>query len=70
MDPHSFFANPNPVNFLNVDPDPDPAAFKMRTRIQLKRICEKLPFKEFSGDEKDKIIVQKYKNHGADLNLL
>ena len=24
MDPHSFFADPDPAVFLNVDPDPDP----------------------------------------------
>ena len=40
VDPHSFFADPDPAVFINKDPDPDPAAFKMRTvpiliRIQL-----------------------------------
>ena len=28
MDPHSFFADPDPALFLNADPDP--AAFSMR----------------------------------------
>ena len=34
VDPHSFFADPDPAVFLNADPDP--AALKMRIRIQLK----------------------------------
>ena len=41
VDPHSFFA------------DPDPAAFLIRIRIPLREICKKLPYEEFSGVEKD-----------------
>ena len=33
VDPHSFVADPDPAVFLNVDPDP--AALKMRIKIQL-----------------------------------
>ena len=38
VDPHSFFADQDPAFFLNADPDP--AALKMRIRIQLKQICQ------------------------------
>ena len=34
VDPHSFFADPDPAVFLKADPDP--AAFKIRIRIQPK----------------------------------
>ena len=37
---HSFFA------------DPDPADFLMWIRIQLNKICNKLPYEEYSGVEK------------------
>ena len=60
-DRHLFFADPDPAFFLNADPDP--AAFLMRIRIQLKQICEKLPYEEFSGVEKDEQKAQKYKTH-------
>ena len=55
MDPHSFFANPDPAVLLNADPgpDPDPAAVLMRIRIQLNKISKQLPCEEFSGVEKD-----------------
>ena len=49
MDPHSFFV------------DPDPAAFLLRIRIQLKKICNKLPYEDSSGVESDKKIAQKLK---------
>ena len=39
VDPHSFFADPDPTVFL--DADPDPAACLMRIRIQLSKICKK-----------------------------
>ena len=39
VDSHSFFADPDPAVFLNAYPDP--AAFKMRIRIQFKTICKK-----------------------------
>ena len=42
--------------------------FLMRIRIQLKQICEKLPYEEISELEKDKF-AQKYKNHEASPNL-
>ena len=35
VDLHSFFADPDQAVFLNVDPDLDPAAFKIRIQIQL-----------------------------------
>ena len=40
MDPHSFFADPDPAVFLNADLDP--AAFLLRIRIwiQIKQICK------------------------------
>ena len=38
MDPHSFFADPDPAFLHNADPDP--AAFLMRTLIQLNKICK------------------------------
>ena len=40
VDPHSFFADPDPAVLLNADPDP--AARKMRIRIQPKKICNKV----------------------------
>ena len=40
MDPHSFFADPNPDVLLNADPDP--AAFRMRIQIQPKKNYNKL----------------------------
>ena len=52
MDPHSFFANPDPAVFLNADPNP--ASLWMRFRIQLKQIFEKLPDEECFVVEKDK----------------
>ena len=55
MDPHSFFADPDPAVLLNADPDP--AAFLMRIRIHLSKMCTKLPYEEFSGVEKDKNIA-------------
>ena len=48
---HSFFADPDPAVFLNADLDP--AAFLMWIRIELKQICESLPYEEFTGVEKD-----------------
>ena len=42
VDPHTFFADPDPAVLLNADPDP--AAFLMRIRVQLNKICIKLPF--------------------------
>ena len=46
MDPHSFFADPDPTVFMNADPDP--AAFEMQIRIQRLQICKKSPYEEFS----------------------
>ena len=51
VDPHLFFADPDPAAFLNADPDP--AAFQKRIWIQLKLICKKLPYEEFSLVEKN-----------------
>ena len=42
MDPHSFFLDPDPVVLLNADP----AAFELRIRIQLNKICNILTYKE------------------------
>ena len=39
MDPLSFYADPDPAVHLNADPDP--AALKMRIRIQPNKICYK-----------------------------
>ena len=47
-DPHSFFADSDPAVLLNADPDP--AAFLMQIRIQLKKI----PYKKMSVVAKDK----------------
>ena len=55
---HSFFA------------DPDPADFLMWIRIQLNKICNKSPYAEYSGVEKDQQDCSKARNHGADANLL
>ena len=46
VDPHSFFADPDPAAFLTADPDS--AAFQKRIWIQLKLICKKQPYEEFS----------------------
>ena len=46
VDPHLFFADPDPAAFLTADPDP--AAFQKRIWIQLKLICKKQPYEEFS----------------------
>ena len=42
VDLRSFFADPDldPAVFLNADLDPDPAALKMRIRIQLKQFFQ------------------------------
>ena len=39
VDPHSFFADPDPAVFLKADPDK--SAFKMWIRIQLNQMCKK-----------------------------
>ena len=41
----------DPLSFLA---DPDPAALEMRIQIQLNKMCNKLPYEELSGIEKDK----------------
>ena len=58
VDPHSLFA------------DLDPAVFLMRIQIQLKHICKKLPYEEFSVVNKKDCSKVKKKNHGAGSNLL
>ena len=35
VDPHSFFADPDPAVFLNVDPDIPVAAFLTRIKIRI-----------------------------------
>ena len=45
--------DPDPAVFLNADPDRAAFLMRIRIRIQLKQICEKLPYEEFSRDEKD-----------------
>ena len=42
VDPHSFFADPDPAVFLKADPVPNSAALKMLIRIQLEQICKTL----------------------------
>ena len=65
MGPHSFFADP--AVFLNKDP----AAFKMWIRIQLKNICTKQPYEEFSFFVKKNIKdCSKVRNKGHFTNLL
>ena len=59
VDPLPFFAESEPAVFLNAASDP--AAFLMQIRIQLKQICEKLPFKEISGEEKDNNLLKSTK---------
>ena len=61
LDPHLFF--PDPAIFPNANPDP--AAFLMRIRIQLKntRYCVvytvgTLPYEEFSVVEKKKVAIR------------
>ena len=52
VDPHSFFADPDPAVFLNVDPDP--AAFFWRIRIQLNKTCKINLMKSFLELKKTK----------------
>ena len=40
VDPHSFFADPDPAFFLNADPDQNEYG-SMRIRIQLNKFCKK-----------------------------
>ena len=54
-DPQLFIAVLDPAAFLNADPDP--AAFLMQIRLQLKNLGKKLPyedFEEFSVYKKEK----------------
>ena len=71
--PNSFFADPDPAAFLNSDPNPDPAAFSTRFRIQLQKLCKqlvKLHYEELSVDEKNIKNCSKVKNHKVGSNLL
>ena len=68
VDPHSFFADPDPAVLLNAVPDP--AAFFKRIQSQLKKNCSKFPYEEFSEVEKGKNDCSKVKNHGAGPNFL
>ena len=56
MDPHSFYADPDPAFHLNADTDP--AAFQMRIRIQPNKIFNKLLHEELKKTQK---IAQKLK---------
>ena len=49
VDLRSFFADPDldPAVFLNADLDPDPAALKMRIRIQLKKFFQNTLMQSF-----------------------
>ena len=69
VDPHTFFSNPDPDPAVLLNADPDTAAFKMRIRIQLNKICNKLPYEGFSADEKDKKDCATVKNNGPDPDL-
>ena len=53
VDPHSFFADADLDPGVLLNPDPVPASFLMRTRIQLNKKINKFHFEEFSGVEKD-----------------
>ena len=64
MDPHSFFADPDPPVLFNADPDP--AAFLMLIRIQLHKICKNYLMKV----EKVTKDCLKVKKHRAGPNLL
>ena len=55
VDPHSFFADPDPAVLLNAESG---SSFK------------KLTYEEFSGVEKDRKGYSKAKNYGAGPNLL
>ena len=46
MDPHSFFADPDPAIFLNTDSDPV-AFFKCGSGSSFKKNYGKLPYEEF-----------------------
>ena len=51
--------DPDPAVLLNADPFPNPASFLMRIRIQLKKICNKLPYEAFYGVKKQKSLVKR-----------
>ena len=36
MDPHSFYADPDPAVFLNADPDPDPGLGPAKPNLKKK----------------------------------
>ena len=57
VDPHSFLRTRIRIQLFFLNADPDPAAFLMRIRIHLSKMCTKLPYEEFSGVEKDKNIA-------------
>ena len=67
VDSHSFLADPDPSVLLNADPDP--AAFKIRIRIQLKQIT--IPSEDFSVVDQNKRLLKskKRKNNGGCANL-
>ena len=56
MDPHSFFANPDPPVFKNKDT-------VNANRIQLKKLRTKLSYKDFTVVEKTKNKMLKSKNN-------
>ena len=56
MDPHSFFANPDPPVFKNKDT-------VNANRIQLKKLRTKLSYEDFTVVEKTKNKMLKSKNH-------
>ena len=59
VDPHSFFADPDPAVLLNAVPDP--AAFFKRIQSQLKKIGANFLMKSFPKLKKAKTIAQKLK---------
>ena len=61
VDPHSFFADADLDPGVLLNPDPVPAAFLMRTRIQLNKKFNKFHYEEFSGVENDKTKGSKVK---------
>ena len=52
MDPHSYFADPDPTELLNADPGPVAFSVRMRIRIQLNKLGKNY-FMKFAVVEKN-----------------
>ena len=62
MDPPSFFDDPDPADFLNADPDPDPAAKKCGSGSTLPRTFQ------HEIKQKIKLVFRKTEPFGYTLN--